>query len=67
MTIHTPPWCLHWSSDGELMGPDRQDLLMRIVVQEKGLAVTLLAPMLRATESADSQTSVMPAQASALS
>jgi hypothetical protein len=55
MTIHTPPWCLHWSSNGELTGPDRQDLLMRIVVQEKGLANALLTQILRAPETADSQ------------
>ena len=66
MTIHTPPWCLHWSSDGELTGPDRRDLLMRIVVQEKGLAGALLTQTLGATETEDSLPTVMPAQATAL-
>lgn len=56
MTTHTPPWCLHWSSDGELMGPDWRDLLMRITVQEKGLAQAPLTQMLRSMEPADSPT-----------
>ena len=53
MTIHTPPWCLQWSSDGELTRPDRQDLLKRIVDQEQGLAQTLLSQILRATAAAE--------------
>jgi hypothetical protein len=63
MTIHTPPWCLPWSSDGELMRSDRQDLRIRLVVQVKGLAAALLAPMLQATEPAVALCTVMPAQA----
>ncbi len=34
MTIHTPPWCLHWDRDGELAVGDRQDLLITLVVRE---------------------------------
>jgi|LauGreDrversion4_2_1035121.scaffolds.fasta_scaffold465318_2 hypothetical protein len=66
MTIQTPPWCLHWSSNGELTGPDRQDLLTRIVVQEKGLAGALMSQKLGATETADSMPTFMPDQATAL-
>lgn len=47
MTLQTPPWCLHWSSDGELMDPDRQDLLTQ---------------MLRGQDSAGSQPTLIPAQ-----
>lgn len=37
MTRHpAPPWCLHWNSDGELIGADRQDLLATISLQESG-------------------------------
>lgn len=57
MTIPTPPWCLQWRSDGELTVPDRQDLLIRIVVQEKGLAHAVLDQMLRTTAAAQSRSS----------
>lgn len=38
-----PPWCLHWSSDGELTLGDRQDLLQRLAVHEQGFAGLLLS------------------------
>lgn len=63
MTIHTPPWCLQWSSDGELMGSDREDLWIGIAVEEQGLAQTLLTQLLGAEEPADRRSPGMPAQA----
>ena len=47
MTTPAPPWCLHWSSDGELAWLDRQDLLQRLVAQqEPGIARAALQQLL---------------------
>lgn len=62
MSFNTPPWCLQWSSDGELVRPDRQELLMRIMVQEKGLAHALLAERLRTIKASDPQSTVFSTQ-----
>jgi len=67
MSFHTPPWCLQWSSDGELMSPDRQDLLMRIVVQEKGLAHALLTERLQTIQAADFLSAALSTQVTPLS
>lgn len=64
MSFHTPPWCLQWSSDGELMSPDRQDLLMRIMVQDKGLANALLTERLRIVQATDLLSTALSVQAS---
>lgn len=65
MTIHTPPWCLQWSSDGELTRPDRQDLLLQIAAQEQRLASDFLAQALLAMTAEESRASGMAGKASA--
>jgi hypothetical protein len=43
MSQLTPPWCLHWGSDGELAQSDRSDLLLSLASQENSVAHLMLA------------------------
>lgn len=47
MTPLPPPWCLQWSSDGELNPHDRRDLLSTLVQREAGLTRRMLAGALQ--------------------